>query len=150
MLFHEPKSTGCASNSLTSFSHGVGGMAIQPAKALSNYLVLPLVKLLGIGLGSLDQLGLCVFREVCPAVGDYDSTVRANALRFSLYHFVNLMVGYVVGRRGYFNMEKLKGNLLICAPRWADVIAAKSIPRLPFEIFCNPFDNKRITSEETQ
>ena len=42
---------------------------MQPAKALSNYLVLPLVKLLGIGLGSLDQLGLhCVVREVCPAL----------------------------------------------------------------------------------
>lgn len=38
--------------------------------ALSNYLVLPLVKLLGIGLG------------------------------FSLYHFVNLMVGYCIGRFG--------------------------------------------------
>lgn len=52
--------------------------------ALSNYLVLPLVKLLGIGLG------------------------------FSLYHFVNLMVGYVVGRFGLFQMERLQGNLLVC------------------------------------
>ncbi|CAK9048783.1 Cytosolic carboxypeptidase-like protein 5 (ATP/GTP-binding protein-like 5), partial [Durusdinium trenchii] len=52
--------------------------------ALSNYLVLPLVKLLGIGLG------------------------------FSLYHFVNLMVGYVVGRFGFFQMERLKGDLMVC------------------------------------
>ncbi|CAE7521151.1 tmem144A [Symbiodinium pilosum] len=43
--------------------------------ALSNYLVLPLVKLLGIGLG------------------------------FSMYHFVNLMVGYLVGRFGLFGMD---------------------------------------------
>eukprot|EP00438_Fugacium_kawagutii_P013064 Skav206020 [mRNA] locus=scaffold4083:30462:32270:+ [translate_table: standard] len=55
--------------------------------ALSNYLVLPLVKLLGIGLG------------------------------FSLYHFVNLMVGYAVGRFEIFGMEKLRGNLLVCAAR---------------------------------
>eukprot|EP00913_Durusdinium_trenchii_P020269 g19042.t1 len=54
--------------------------------ALSNYLVLPLVKLLGIGLG------------------------------FSLYHFVNLMVGYVVGRFGFFQMERLKGDLMVCDP----------------------------------
>ncbi|CAK9033122.1 unnamed protein product [Durusdinium trenchii] len=45
--------------------------------ALSNYLVLPLVK-------------------------------------FSLYHFVNLMVGYVVGRFGFFQMERLKGDLMVC------------------------------------
>ncbi|CAK9080143.1 unnamed protein product [Durusdinium trenchii] len=49
--------------------------------ALANYLVLPLVKLLGIGLG------------------------------FSLYHFVNLVVGYGIGRFGIFNMEKLTGNV---------------------------------------
>ena len=52
--------------------------------ALSNYLVLPLVKLLGIGLG------------------------------FSLYHFVNLVVGYNIGRFGIFGMEKLEGNVQIC------------------------------------
>eukprot|EP00913_Durusdinium_trenchii_P029783 g27909.t1 len=52
--------------------------------ALANYLVLPLVKLLGIGLG------------------------------FSLYHFVNLVVGYGIGRFGIFNMEKLTGNVEIC------------------------------------
>lgn len=52
--------------------------------ALSNYLVLPLVKLLGIGLG------------------------------FSLYHFVNLMVGYGIGRFGIFGMEPLKGDVKIC------------------------------------
>lgn len=52
--------------------------------ALSNYLVLPLVKLLGIGLG------------------------------FSLYHFVNLMVGYNIGRFGIFGMEPLKGDVKIC------------------------------------
>ena len=39
---------------------------------------------------------------------------RAALPRFSLYHFVNLMVGYLVGRFGFFQMEKLKGNLMIC------------------------------------
>ncbi|CAJ1449489.1 unnamed protein product [Effrenium voratum] len=53
--------------------------------AMSNYLVLPLVKLLGIGLG------------------------------FSLYHFVNLMVGYCIGRFGLFGVKKLSGELWICA-----------------------------------
>ncbi|CAJ1405172.1 unnamed protein product [Effrenium voratum] len=52
--------------------------------AMSNYLVLPLVKLLGIGLG------------------------------FSLYHFVNLMVGYCIGRFGLFGVKKLSGELWIC------------------------------------
>mmetsp|Transcript_50375 Transcript_50375/g.155751 ORF Transcript_50375/g.155751 Transcript_50375/m.155751 type:complete len:427 (+) Transcript_50375:64-1344(+) len=52
--------------------------------ALSNYFVLPLVKLLGIGLG------------------------------FSLYHFVNLMVGYVVGRFGVFGVSRLQGSLELC------------------------------------
>jgi len=52
--------------------------------AISNYLVLPLVKLLGLGLG------------------------------FSLYHFVNLMVGYIVGRVGLFGVAPLRGNLLLC------------------------------------
>lgn len=52
--------------------------------ALSNYLVLPLVKLLGIGLG------------------------------FSLYHFVNLMVGYCIGRFGLFGVKKLTGELIYC------------------------------------
>lgn len=46
--------------------------------ALSNYIVIPLVKLLGIGLG------------------------------FSLYHFVNLVVGYTVGRFGLFGLPRLK------------------------------------------
>ncbi|CAE7615106.1 tmem144A [Symbiodinium natans] len=59
----------------------IGGGALW---ALSNYLVLPLVKLLGIGLG------------------------------FSLYHFVNLMVGYIVGRLGLFDMARLEGNLHVC------------------------------------
>jgi len=52
--------------------------------ALSNYFVLPLVKLLGIGLG------------------------------FSLYHFVNLVVGYLVGRLGLFGVPVLQGDLHIC------------------------------------
>eukprot|EP00439_Symbiodinium_sp_Y106_P021297 s127_g2.t1 len=52
--------------------------------ALSNYLVLPVVKLLGIGPG------------------------------FSLYHFVNLVVGYVIGRFGIFGMESLHGNVKVC------------------------------------
>jgi len=52
--------------------------------ALSNYLVLPLVKLLGIGLG------------------------------FSLYHFVNLMVGYCIGRFGLFGVKTLSGQLIFC------------------------------------
>ncbi|CAE7402574.1 TMEM144 [Symbiodinium natans] len=52
--------------------------------ALSNYLVLPVVKLLGIGPG------------------------------FSLYHFVNLVVGYVIGRFGIFGMESLRGNVKVC------------------------------------
>merc|ERR1719195_1791650 len=52
--------------------------------ALSNYGVLPLVKLLGIGLG------------------------------FSLYHFVNLIVGYVVGRFGIFGVKPLQGNIPVC------------------------------------
>lgn len=56
--------------------------------ALSNYLVIPLVKLLGLGLG------------------------------FGLYHFVNLMVGYCVGRFGLFGLEKMKPTaphgLLFC------------------------------------
>lgn len=47
---------------------------------LSNYCVLPLVKLLGIGLG------------------------------FSLYHFVNLMVGYLIGRFGFFGIPRLQGD----------------------------------------
>ncbi|CAJ1361694.1 unnamed protein product, partial [Effrenium voratum] len=33
---------------------------------------------------------------------------------FSLYHFVNLMVGYLVGRFGFFGMDPLKGNLPVC------------------------------------
>eukprot|EP00929_Paragymnodinium_shiwhaense_P107825 TRINITY_DN74184_c0_g1_i1.p1 TRINITY_DN74184_c0_g1~~TRINITY_DN74184_c0_g1_i1.p1 ORF type:complete len:425 (+),score=34.56 TRINITY_DN74184_c0_g1_i1:78-1352(+) len=56
--------------------------------ALSNYIVLPLVKLLGIGLG------------------------------FSLYHFVNLVVGYAVGRLGLFGLPVMASSypngLLIC------------------------------------
>eukprot|EP00913_Durusdinium_trenchii_P030798 g28844.t1 len=52
--------------------------------ASSNYLVLPLVKLLGIGLG------------------------------FSLYHFVNLMTGYCIGRFGLFGVKVLTGKLLYC------------------------------------
>lgn len=52
--------------------------------AMSNYAVLPTVKLLGIGLG------------------------------FSLYHFVNLMVGYGVGRWGLFGLPKLEGTLSAC------------------------------------
>ncbi|CAE8673322.1 unnamed protein product [Polarella glacialis] len=52
--------------------------------AMSNFLVLPLVKLLGIGLG------------------------------FSLYHFVNLIVGYVVGRFGLFGMKELTGSVALC------------------------------------
>lgn len=51
---------------------------------LSNYFVLPLVKLLGIGLG------------------------------FSLYHFVNLMVGYCIGRFGLFGVTPLTGQLVYC------------------------------------
>lgn len=46
--------------------------------ALSNFAVLPLVKLLGIGLG------------------------------FSLYHFVNMVVGYCTGRWGVFGVPPLK------------------------------------------
>jgi len=52
--------------------------------AMSNYFVLPLVKLLGIGLG------------------------------FSLYHFVNLMVGYCIGRFGLFGVTPLTGELIYC------------------------------------
>eukprot|EP00928_Gymnodinium_smaydae_P045812 TRINITY_DN30494_c0_g1_i1.p1 TRINITY_DN30494_c0_g1~~TRINITY_DN30494_c0_g1_i1.p1 ORF type:complete len:521 (-),score=124.41 TRINITY_DN30494_c0_g1_i1:408-1970(-) len=52
--------------------------------AASNYLVLPLVKLLGIGLG------------------------------FSLYHFVNLVVGYLVGRFGFFGLNQLEGTIWVC------------------------------------
>lgn len=52
------------------------------------FLVLPLVKLLGIGLG------------------------------FSLYHFVNLVVGYIVGRNGMFGVPSLQvafeGSLYFC------------------------------------
>ncbi|OLP97152.1 Cytosolic carboxypeptidase 6 [Symbiodinium microadriaticum] len=62
--------------------------------ALSNYLVLPLVKLLGIGLG------------------------------FSLYHFVNLMVGYVVGRLGLFGMAPLEGSLHVCDAGCALILAS--------------------------
>eukprot|EP00929_Paragymnodinium_shiwhaense_P033786 TRINITY_DN18494_c0_g1_i2.p1 TRINITY_DN18494_c0_g1~~TRINITY_DN18494_c0_g1_i2.p1 ORF type:complete len:425 (+),score=56.74 TRINITY_DN18494_c0_g1_i2:238-1512(+) len=49
--------------------------------ALSNYLVIPLVKLLGIGLG------------------------------FALYHFINLVVGYGVGRLGLFGLPRLETSL---------------------------------------
>lgn len=56
--------------------------------AFSNFAVLPLVKLLGIGLG------------------------------FSLYHFQNMIVGYVVGRNGFFGVPSLQaafpGSLYIC------------------------------------
>ncbi|CAE7612148.1 tmem144B [Symbiodinium natans] len=56
--------------------------------ALSNFAVLPLVKLLGIGLG------------------------------FSLYHFQNMIVGYVVGRNGLFGLPTLEpafdGSLYVC------------------------------------
>ncbi|OLQ00843.1 Transmembrane protein 144-like B [Symbiodinium microadriaticum] len=56
--------------------------------ALSNFAVLPLVKLLGIGLG------------------------------FSLYHFQNMIVGYVVGRKGLFGLPALQpafdGSLIFC------------------------------------
>jgi glucose uptake protein GlcU len=56
--------------------------------ALSNYAVIPLVKILGIGLG------------------------------FSLYHFVNLVVGYLTGRLGFFGVrplqQKFDGSLHIC------------------------------------
>lgn len=52
--------------------------------ALSNYFVLPLVKLLGLGPG------------------------------FSLYHFVNLVVGYNVGRWGWFGVPVLSGNIALC------------------------------------
>eukprot|EP00928_Gymnodinium_smaydae_P027105 TRINITY_DN21073_c0_g1_i1.p1 TRINITY_DN21073_c0_g1~~TRINITY_DN21073_c0_g1_i1.p1 ORF type:complete len:477 (+),score=62.63 TRINITY_DN21073_c0_g1_i1:203-1432(+) len=52
--------------------------------SLSNYAVLPLVKLLGIGLG------------------------------FSLYHFVNLIVGYSVGRFGLFGVPQLQGCVGLC------------------------------------
>eukprot|EP00427_Karlodinium_veneficum_P035116 CAMPEP_0169285746 /NCGR_PEP_ID=MMETSP1016-20121227/58882_1 /TAXON_ID=342587 /ORGANISM="Karlodinium micrum, Strain CCMP2283" /LENGTH=444 /DNA_ID=CAMNT_0009375313 /DNA_START=30 /DNA_END=1360 /DNA_ORIENTATION=- len=55
---------------------------------ISNYLVLPLVKLLGIGLG------------------------------FSMYHFVNLAVGYVTGRFGLFGVppmsEVFPGSYVVC------------------------------------
>jgi glucose uptake protein GlcU len=51
---------------------------------LSNYLVLPCVKLLGLGLG------------------------------FSLYHFVNLMVAYCIGRFGLAGMPKMTGNMAVC------------------------------------
>jgi len=51
---------------------------------LSNYLVLPCVKLLGLGLG------------------------------FSLYHFVNLMVTYCIGRFGLAGMPKMVGNMAVC------------------------------------
>eukprot|EP00931_Biecheleriopsis_adriatica_P027709 TRINITY_DN16617_c0_g1_i3.p1 TRINITY_DN16617_c0_g1~~TRINITY_DN16617_c0_g1_i3.p1 ORF type:complete len:469 (+),score=68.18 TRINITY_DN16617_c0_g1_i3:55-1461(+) len=78
---------------LSSLAFGSFGMANKECMlivlggalwALSNCLVLPLVKLLGIGLG------------------------------FSLYHFVNLVVGYVVGRFGIFGMEPLQGNVQVC------------------------------------
>lgn len=52
--------------------------------ALSNYAVLPLVKLLGIGIG------------------------------FSLYHFVNLVCGYITGRFGLFGMRRMAGDLPLC------------------------------------
>eukprot|EP00930_Biecheleria_cincta_P031230 TRINITY_DN21685_c0_g1_i2.p1 TRINITY_DN21685_c0_g1~~TRINITY_DN21685_c0_g1_i2.p1 ORF type:complete len:386 (+),score=69.93 TRINITY_DN21685_c0_g1_i2:28-1185(+) len=56
--------------------------------ALSNFAVLPLVKLLGIGLG------------------------------FSLYHFQNMIVGYLVGRNGFFGVPSLEpafeGSLYLC------------------------------------
>eukprot|EP00913_Durusdinium_trenchii_P012808 g12026.t1 len=56
--------------------------------ALSNFAVLPLVKLLGIGLG------------------------------FSLYHFQNMIVGYLVGRNGLFGLPRLQpafaGSLYVC------------------------------------
>jgi glucose uptake protein GlcU len=52
--------------------------------SLSNYCVLPLVKLLGIGLG------------------------------FSLYHFVNMVTGYIVGRFGIFGLAPMTGNLPVC------------------------------------
>jgi len=66
----------------TAFSNRVvfGGMLW----ALSNYLVLPLVKLLGIGIG------------------------------FSLYHVVNLIVGYITGRFGLFGMHRMVGCLPLC------------------------------------
>ena len=142
-------------------------------QALSNYLVLPLVKLLGIGLGypncrnSLRWfLGTRDFRQCFPlfflgtqfllfGIGviwvlvtgksktkhpvnngadhnwsptEISSIFGINAVvaawpasfRFSLYHFVNLMVGYVVGRFGLFDMEKLRGNLLVCAARFVN------------------------------
>mmetsp|Transcript_101836 Transcript_101836/g.263767 ORF Transcript_101836/g.263767 Transcript_101836/m.263767 type:complete len:431 (-) Transcript_101836:208-1500(-) len=50
----------------------------------ANYCVSRLVGLLGIGLG------------------------------FSLYQFVNLMVGYATGRLGLFGLSKLEGNLQMC------------------------------------
>jgi len=52
--------------------------------SISNYLVVLLVKVLGLGRG------------------------------FSLYHFVNLVVGYLVGRLGLFGVKHLQGNLQMC------------------------------------
>lgn len=106
-----------ASNSLTSFSHAGWGNSIAVCQGIVQLFGFAAGEIIGHWLGEPRPIWACVFRKVCPAVRDYDSTVRASAMRFSLYHFVNLMVGYVVGRRGYFNMEKLKGNLLVCAPR---------------------------------
>lgn len=65
---------------------------------LSNYLVLPLVKLLGIGLG------------------------------FSMYHFVNLSLAYLIGRLGIFGVppasEIFQGSLYICDFGFAMVLAS--------------------------
>mmetsp|Transcript_87737 Transcript_87737/g.183405 ORF Transcript_87737/g.183405 Transcript_87737/m.183405 type:complete len:413 (-) Transcript_87737:52-1290(-) len=65
--------------------------------AVSNYVVIPLVRLLGIGPG------------------------------FALYHFVNLVVGYMSGRFGWFGLETLKGEHLWCCDIGALLICVSFI-----------------------
>lgn len=66
--------------------------------AISNYLVLPVVKILGIGLG------------------------------FSMYHFVNMAVAYCVGRFGLFgippSVEVFQGSLFLCDVGFVLVLAS--------------------------
>jgi len=71
-------------------SHGTPTLVVMGGMlwAMSNFAVLPLVKLLGIGLG------------------------------FSLYHFQNMIVGYLIGRHGLFGVPRLQpafeGSLFFC------------------------------------
>ena len=86
--------------------------------------MLPLVKLLGIGLGFslyhfvawLDFSSFDDFSLVCSLTDpDARSFPFLHPCCQQIFSEVNLMVGYVVGRLGLFGMAPLEGSLHVCA-----------------------------------